>query len=115
MSTDEVEVLGEEMNDAIETAVHCIRKKESKKHHKKHCHLFKRKPSAAKVGQRCSCNEMQLELQEGKESKVIKSPRMNRRSVRREAVAEKNETERKLVKETIKVVLKGSNIDEYNF
>ena len=109
--------MSDTMDEAIETAAYSINKKESKKH-KKHCSLFKggvKKGPGNELTVGCSCGGLRVELEEGKDSPVMKSPRVNRKSIRREGVAEKNETERKLVKETIKVILKGSNIEEYNF
>ena len=126
--TQPIEMDEEEMEEAIETAAYALNKKQTKKQAKKHCHLFKTtspktSPNGSPQdtnflgvgGPGCKCGGLHVELQEGMESTVMKSPRMNRKSMRREGVAEKNETERKLVKETIKVILKGSNIDEYNF
>ena len=104
--------------EAIETAAHSITKKESKKHnHKKHCHLFNfmKKETPNELNVDCTCDGLRVELEEGMKSTVMKSPRMNKKSMRREGVAEKNETERRLVKETIKVILKENNIEEYNF
>jgi hypothetical protein len=100
------------MEHAIETAALTINKKEEKKH-KKYCQLSKTKDYNKRDV--CNCNDVKLQLEEGKESTVIKSPLMNRKFQRREGVAEKNETERKLVKETVKVIIKGSHIDDYNF
>lgn len=98
------------MEQAIETAAHTINKKEEKRH-KKHCQQAKNDYRHLP----CNCDDVKLQVEEGKASKVLKSPVMNRKAERREGVAEKNETERKLVKETVKVIVKSSHIDDYNF
>ena len=59
----------------------------------------------------CECMKTKLKIQEGKSSAVIHSPTHNRKFERREAVAAKNEAEQRLVKETVKVIMKTSPLD----
>ena len=60
---------------------------------------------------RCHCEDIKLQLEVGKESAVMRSPVKDRRMSRRGSVAERNETERKLVKETLKVIVQDSCCD----
>lgn len=94
------------METAIEIAAKTVKKKEEKRRKKNHCHH---------KGDLCDCDDVKLQIEEGKTSNVMKSPVLNRKFYRREGVAEKNKTERLLVKETVKVITKTTHINEYNF
>ena len=99
------------MDSAIEAAAEQINKKEEKKH-KKHCNTCSKNHSKHET---CNCDDVKLQIEEGKDSKVMKSPQVNRKCERREGVAEKNETERKLVTETLRVIVRNTNMGDYNF
>ena len=67
------------------------------------------------LDEECTCGEARLNIEEGKTSPVIISPITNRKADRREGVSEMNNTERKLVKEAVKVVARSENMVEFNF
>ena len=66
------------------------------------------------LDEECTCGEARLNIEEGKTSTVIISPIMNRKAHRREGVSEKNNTERKLVKEAVKLVARSANMVDLN-
>ena len=95
------------MEKAIEQAVTELTLEEDRKH-EKHCSKKKSQKKYPNVKmdksekERCTCMEKKLEIQQGKTSALMNSPSFNRKLERREAVAARNTTEQRLVKETIK-------------
>ena len=117
------------MEEAIESAATYITKKEEK-HHKKHNSGCNKKHSDSSNGflnmesgsgytklemeEQCHCKEVISQVEEGKRSRVMKSSIIDRTVQRRKGVAAQNETEKKLVKETVEVMVKTQNMKEYN-
>ena len=62
-----------------------------------------------------SRNELSIRLNEGKNSPLVQSGVENRRMERRAGVSEKNETERRLVKQALKNHIKAEYAKQYNF
>lgn len=60
----------------------------------------------------CQNLQVELELEEGKKSPILLAPGKNRKFERREAVFEKNETERTLVKVTLRNLIQGREIEK---
>ena len=77
-------------------------------------HLKKKEEKNLKKKQQNNHYCVKLQVEEGKFSTILKSPRVNRKFDRRQGVAEKNDTERKLVKECVKVLARTNNLDEIN-
>ena len=106
--------------DAVEIAAHHVRKKEEKDlKKKKHSHedhnLIDHQQNCSQGDEeQKSCNFVKLQVEEGKVSTILKSPKANRQFERRAGVAEKNDTERKLVKECVKVVTRANNLNDFN-
>lgn len=63
----------------------------------------------------CTADELASRLNEGKQSPLFNSDLVNRRRERRSGVSERNETERKLVKQTLKNHIKAEYAKQYNF
>ena len=115
----------------IEIAASSLKKK-LEKHHKKHCiHEHSKysnnnnnnnnnsknsnnKNYSQLRDDECTCGEARENVDQGKTSTVFLSPIINRKFDRREGVSEKNNVERKLVKEAIKVVARSTNMDDLN-
>ena len=103
----------------VEIAASTLKKK-VEKHHKKHCrhHNNGRNSGCSNnhsnnnnnhhyiqlKDEDCTCAQEQLKVDEGKTSAMVCSPMVDRKFHRREGVSEKNDTERKLVKEAVKLV-----------
>ena len=97
------------MEIVIEHAALSIKEKEKKKH-KKTTH---NKPKDYEsIGTEC-CEELNAELNTGKKSPMLLSPVLNRKAERREAVSEKNCTERTLVRESVKKLIQDENVEKY--
>ena len=96
------------MENAIEYAVAGIKGKEEKRLQK----LMKKEKSAKQL---CKdyCKELDTELEEGRKSPMLLSPVINRKDNRREAISEKNTTERCLVKEAVKRLAQEEHIAKY--
>ena len=64
----------------------------------------------------CSCEEVKAQIEAGKKSSVIMTGehRCDKLRSRRAAVAEKNETERILTKESVKVLAKNTSMGSIN-
>ena len=89
------------MESAIDHAIEDIKAKaEDKQKHMDN----KGKP----IEPKSYCKELDLQLEEGRKSPLLLSPGTNRKEVRREAVSEKNETERCLVTESLKNLIQES-------
>ena len=58
--------------------------------------------------------DVKSEIEEGKKSRVMKSSILDRNVERRKGIAAQNDTEKKLVKETVEVMVKTQNMKEYN-
>ena len=101
------------MEHAIETAVAGVKKKEEKKMKKKTT------SGESKMVRMNSEVLLKAELQEGRKSPLLRRHQScevnNEKFQRREAVAERNETERQLVKEALKNFVKKEHIREYTF
>ena len=63
----------------------------------------------------CSCDELKAEIEAGKKSSVMRVADDGSKGLlrRREAIAEKNDTERILTKETVKVLTKNSIVESF--
>merc|ERR1719505_483465 len=59
------------------------------------------------------CKELEAELAEGQESPIFLSPIVDRKTQRREAISEKNPTERALVKWTLKHYMQAEHASRY--
>ena len=94
---------------AIELAALEIKSKEKKSHKKTIVH-----PKGYEPMEHDCCSELAVELAEGKKSPMLLSPVMNRKKDRREAVSEKNVTERSLVKQSLKKLIQDDNISKYD-
>ena len=110
----------EEMEQAIEGAAKYLKKKEEKQHkkhnplNKKHSGPSKEKYEQLTTDEDCHCEIVKSEIEEGKKSRVIKSSIIDRTAQRRKGVAAQNDTEKKLVKETVEVLVKTQNMKDYN-
>ena len=103
--------------DAIEAAANYLTTKVNrrhKKHKKEEEHAKQGGDGYSKLTEECHCEEEKLEIVEGKKSPLMRSPVANRKVMRRDGVAEKNETEAKLVRETLGAVIKSKNMVEFN-
>ena len=101
-------------DEAVEIAARRLEKKEEKLQ-KKLSLSQKQQTKHENCTSKCdSNNNMKLKVEEGKDSTIIKSPLTNRKFERREGVAEKNDTERKLVKESVKVMARTTYLNDYN-
>ena len=109
----------EMIEEAIESAARHIKKKETKQHKKhvageSHNHSKLHRGGGYGKLEQCSCEIVSKEVEEGKRSKVLKSSIIDRTLERRKGVAEHNDTERKLVKESVEVMVKTQNMKDYN-
>ena len=59
----------------------------------------------------CTCLAESIEIQEGKKSPLVSSPDSNRRIHRREGVAERNGSERRLTKVAVKEMTRSKSCD----
>ena len=71
--------------------------------------------NAFESAETCTADELASRLNEGRRSPLVNSDLVNRRRERRSGVSEKNETERKLVKQTLKNHIKAEYAKQYNF
>lgn len=71
--------------------------------------------NAFESAETCSADELASRLDEGRHSPLVNSELVNRRRERRSGVSERNETERKLVKQTLKNHIKAEYAKQYNF
>ena len=116
------------MEEAIESAASYITQKEVK-HHKKHKGSCDKKHSTGssddsaesgsgytklEMDEHCHCKEAITQVEQGKRSRVMKSSIIDRNVQRRKGVAAQNDMEKKLVKETVEVLVKTENMKEYN-
>ena len=94
--------------EAVEIAANHLRKKEEQICKKTHNHEDQQQlqqDRSQKSQQRKQIYKcVRLEVEAGKSSTILTSPKADRKFDRREGVAEKNDTEQKLVKESVKVV-----------
>ena len=119
--------------DAVETAASILTQKVDKEHRKhnsstKQFQDQKRQSQGSRqsikrtssyirrqqmVEEECSCEEVKAEIEAGKTSSVMRvtEDRSDGLLRRREAIAERNDTERILTKETVKVLTKSSNVE----
>ena len=104
-------------NDAIEAAANYLTTKVDRRH-KKHIKEAKNPKQGGdgytQLGEDCHCEEQKVEIEEGKKSPLMRSPVANRKNMRRDGVAEKNELEAKLLKETLSTITKSHNMVEFN-
>ena len=106
-----------EPSNAIEAAANYLTAKVERRH-KKHSKDDKN-PKQGNDGyiqltEECDCKEQKLEIEEGKKSPLMRSPVANRKVTRRDGVAEKNELEPKLLKESLACITKSHNMAEFN-
>ena len=100
------------VEDAIVTAVDYLTTK-IEKHHQKHCKNEKKSLGCMKGTEICcKCDEMKSQIEGGSKSPLLSTP-SNRKLIRREGVAEQNETERLLTKEAVKVMAKTVNMAQH--
>lgn len=71
--------------------------------------------NAFESAEACTADELASRLNEGRRSPLVNSDLVNRRRERRSGVSERNETERKLVKQTLKNHIKAEYAKQYNF
>ena len=71
--------------------------------------------NALESAETCTADELASRLNEGRRSPLVNSELVNRRRERRSGVSERNETERKLVKQTLKNHIKAEYAKQYNF
>ena len=104
-------------NDAIEAAANYLTTK-VEKHHKKHIkdekHPKQGYDGYLQLTEECDCSEQKMEIEEGKKSPLMRSPVANRKVMRRDGVAEKNQLEPKLLKESLAAITKSHNMAEFN-
>ena len=89
-------------DDAIEVAATNLMLKVDKRHKKqcKKCPMHQQ-PGYIKLPTKCQCEQEKLQIEEGKKSPIMRSPIGDRRVMRRDGVAEKNQFESKLLKESV--------------
>ena len=108
---------------AVEIAAWTLEQTEGKKHNKKckmkppKCFAFVTKNSAKdkkedEEAEHCEHEGFKEQLEEGKSSQLIRSEVVDRKVDRREAVSSKNDTEKLLVMETVKMLATSTNLDE---
>ena len=119
-------MLTTDIENAVKCAVFDIEKKEMKKEIRSDKHSpfpvrilrrFQNKKdyNSLHSAEACTSNELSARLNEGRRSPLVNSEQVNRQKERRAGVSEKNETERKLVKETLKNHIKAEYAKQYNF
>ena len=104
-------------DEAIEQAAKYLTTKVDKqhrKHSKEEKAPTKGDDGYLKLSNECHCEEEKQEIEEGRKSQLLRSPATNRKVMRREGVAEKNESEKKLVKEAVESIAVSSNLTDYN-
>ena len=108
---------GKIADDVVEAAANSLVAKIEKRHQKhineEQKYRMHQQPGYIKLPTECHCKKEKLEIEEGKKSPVVKSPITDRRTMRRNGVAETSEVEGKLVKEALEVMLRASNLTEY--
>ena len=113
-------------DDAVETAASIVTQKIDKEHKR---HSLKKTSQQTRSGstkrhgstklqqqlsEQCDCSHLKIELEEGMKSPMIEKRTSGTINDRRQAIAEKNETERILTKETVKVMAKNSGFQTFN-
>ena len=121
------------LEDTINLAAMQLETKEEKQHRKTCPHIHKQQQQQQQQQQQhhvkepttshhhqhlrsseChNCSRLRTEMEVGKSSPMIRSPIPDRKLSRREAVAERNDTERKLVKECVKVAARTNNLNDF--
>ena len=97
------------MEKAIAYAVEEIKTKEEKK-------IKKNKKKTSKKYEQLPdecCNDLIVKLEECKQSPILHSTLPDRNAGRREAVSEKNQTERCLVRQSLRRFIQEENITKY--
>ena len=92
------------------------------KQHQKHCKKQKKSTGCFKnrvaveepLSTECNCMKLKSNVEGGRNSPLISSPVTNRKSRRREGVAEQNEQERSLTREAVKEMAKVVNLEQYD-
>jgi hypothetical protein len=119
-------MLTTDIENAVKCAVFDIEKKEMKKETRgdklspfpvRILRRFQNKKdyNSLHSAETCTSNELSVRLNEGRRSPLVNSEQVNRQKERRAGVSERNETERKLVKETLKNHIKAEYAKQYNF
>ena len=103
--------------EAIEAAAHYLTEKIEKQH--KRCCKEKNYQNGRfsryfRIPSECQCEKEKLQIYEGK-GLLLKSQTANRRSERRSGFAETSSVDRKLLKTTLKIILKTQALALYNF
>ena len=101
------------MDHAIKHAVLEIKLKEEKFHKSKGKRSKKSFSYETIDDSSGSCEELETQLVEGQQSPILLSPIVDRKNQRREAISEKNLTERALVKSTLKHYMQGEHASRY--
>ena len=100
------------MDHAIKHAMLEIKLKEEKFHKSKEKRSKKSYKYESIKDSEC-CRELEAQLVEGQQSPILLSPITDRKNQRREAISEKNLTERALVKSTLKHYMQGEHASRY--
>ena len=100
------------MDHAIKHAVLEIKLKDEK-HHKSKDKRNKRSRKYELIDENELGDELDTELDEGQQSPILQSPIVDRKRERREAISEKNITERALVKSTLKHYMQSLHAARY--
>uniref|UniRef100_A0A7M5WMQ3 Uncharacterized protein n=1 Tax=Clytia hemisphaerica TaxID=252671 RepID=A0A7M5WMQ3_9CNID len=119
-------MLTTDIESAVNCAVYDIEKKEMKKEQQSSKNSpfpvrmlrrfqHKKEYNSFQSTEACSSNELTTRLNEGRSSPLVNSEQSNRQKERRTGVSERNETERKLVKQTLKNHIKAEYAKQYNF
>lgn len=109
-------MLAKDIEIALEDAVYCIQKKELKKEKRRNStvkKIFNKQKYELITEQTLTQEELKARLEEGKKSLLIRSPQNDRKYERRQAVFERNETERQLVRSTVKNHMINQQMQEY--
>lgn len=114
---DKTKMLNKNIEEAIDDAVKDIQTKSYKTETKKMFpwkKLFRAKYNLIPASE-YSSKDVNIDLQQGKYSTIITTSKVDRKFLRREAVAERNTTERQLVKKVLKNYIRTQHVAEYNF
>ena len=109
-------MLNSDLEICIDNAVVHIKKKEKKKSKQENVSIskiFHKKKYVLMNEEILSAAELQIRLDEGKKAILTAASQNNRQWIRRLAVSERNETERQLIRRTIKSQIIAHQINEY--
>ena len=111
--------VGENMNEAIESATFNLKEKLKKAHLKHNTTTNKSKQTTTSLKldiEKCPpCQKIKEELDSGRCSPIVNSPRTSAKFQRRNGVSERNATEGQLLREAVKIATVNENLDYWNF